>query len=160
MKVSIGAEVVIDRPVEDVFRFVAVDHRENHPRWDPAVIRIVSLADGPLRLGSQMDIVRRTLGREESRAFEVTEWVDPSRVAITTRSADFELTLSSNFEALTANRTRLTLCGDALIRGPRALLAPVMKLKFGAEVRQNLLRTKQLLEGAASPGPVTAQSPA
>ena len=160
MKVSIGAEVTIDRSVEEVFRFVAVDHCVNHVRWDAAVSRIVSREDGPLRLGSHMEIVRRTLGREESRVFEVTEWVDPSRMAITTRSADFDLTLGSRFEVLAANRTRLTLSGDARISGPRTLLVPVMKFKFEAELRQNLVQMKQLLEGAASPRSLDAQSPA
>lgn len=150
MKLRIGAEVMIDRPVEDVFRFVAAEHCENHPRWDTAVIRIDSRSSGPLRLGSRMEIVRRTLGREESRVFEVTEWVEASRMAITTRSADFELTLASSFEPLSATRTRLTLSGDALIRGPRALMSPLMKLKFGADIRRNLLCIKQLMEGAPS----------
>ena len=90
----------------------------------------------------------------------MTEWTESSRIAITTRAADFELTLASTFEALTANRTRLTLSGDARIGGPRALLAPVMKLKFGADIRRNLSCIKHLMEGAPSPAPVAACRPA
>lgn len=160
MNLRIGTEVVIDRPVDEVFGFVAADHLENHPRWDPAVVRIIPRSVGALRLGSQMEIVRRTLGREESRLFEVTEWVDASRMAITTRAADFELTLASTFDALAAGGTRLTLSGDAVIGGPRAVLAPIMKLKFGADVRRNLARIKQLIEGAPSPAPMTARTSA
>ncbi len=28
---------IIDRPLADVFRFYAVEHVRNHPRWDPDI---------------------------------------------------------------------------------------------------------------------------
>jgi hypothetical protein len=149
MKLGIEAETVIDRPAPEVFRFVAVEHCTNHPRWDPSVLRIVPPAGGEMDLGARLDIERRTLGRQETLTFEVTEWQEPSRMTITTRSPNFDLSLASEIEALGDGRTCLVLHADARISGPRVLLVPIMKMKFGKEIRHNLLRIKRLIEAGA-----------
>jgi hypothetical protein len=146
MKLGIGAEAVIDRPAAEVFSFVAVDHCANHPRWDPSVLRIVAPPGGVMAEGEHLDIVRRTLGREETLTFEVTEWQPPSRMTIATRSANFDLSLASDIEPLSGGRTRLVLNAVARVSGPRVLLIPIMKMKFGAEIRRNLVRIKGFIE--------------
>jgi polyketide cyclase/dehydrase/lipid transport protein len=146
MELVIEAQTVIDRPPPEVFSFVAVDHCTNHPLWDPSVLRIVPPAGGAMALGAHLDIVRRTLGREESLTFEVTEWQPPSRMTIATRSPNFDLSLASIIESLLDGRSRLVLQARARVSGPRALLVPIMKVKFGAEIEQNLLRIKRLVE--------------
>jgi len=156
VKLGIEAETVIDRPAAEVFQFVAVDHCTNHPLWDPSVMEIVPPAGGVMAPAARLDIVRRTLGRSESLTFEVTEWQPPSRMTIATRSPNFDLSLASNIESLGDGRTRLVLRARARVSGPRALLVPIMKVKFGAEIKHNLSRIKQLVENAA----VTSTAPA
>ena len=145
----IEAAVTIDRPIADVFRFVAVDHCKNHPTWDPNVVRIEPPVEGAMELGSRLTIVRNTMGREESRVFEVTQWEEPAHMAITTRSRDFDLSLVSDCEALGAARTHLTLVADARVGGIRALLTPLMRRKFATEISRNLTRIKRTLETPA-----------
>ena len=149
MQLGIEAQTVIDRPPPEVFNFVAVDHCTNHPLWDPSVLRIVPPAGGAMAFGAHLDIVRRTLGREESLTFEVTEWQPPSRMTITTRSPNFDLSLASNIESLGDGRSRLVLHARARVSGPRVLLVPIMKVKFGAEIKQNLSRIKRQVEAGA-----------
>jgi Polyketide cyclase / dehydrase and lipid transport len=146
MRIGMRAQTVIDRPAADVFSFVAVNHCANHPRWDPAVLRIVPPAGGVMALDSRLDIVRRTLGREETLTFEVTEWEPPRRMTITTRSRDFDLSLASEIEPLDGGRSRLVLNADARIGGLRTVLVPLMRMKFGAEIRHNLFRIKGFVE--------------
>jgi hypothetical protein len=50
---------VIDRPPADVFRFVAVNHVRNHPRWDPNM-ELEQLSEGPIRVGT---VIRRRYTR-------------------------------------------------------------------------------------------------
>ena len=38
--VRVRASEIINRPSADVFRFVATDHFENHPKWDPSIVEI------------------------------------------------------------------------------------------------------------------------
>ncbi len=45
----------IDRPPADVFRFYAVNHVLNHPRWDPDM-ELEQLTEGPIDVGT---VIRR-----------------------------------------------------------------------------------------------------
>jgi polyketide cyclase/dehydrase/lipid transport protein len=156
MELEFKAQTVIDRPPAQVFAFVAVDHCTNHPLWDPSVLRIVPPADGRMALGAHLDIVRRTLGRTESLTFEVTDWRPPSGMTITTRSRNFDLSLASDIEPIAGGQSRLVLHARARVSGPRAVLVPIMKMKFAAEIRNNLLRIKRHMEAGAVPSPAPA----
>lgn len=54
--------VEIERPVEEVFAFLAEPH--NLPRWQPSMQRLRPHGRGPLRPGLEVTEVRRFLGRE------------------------------------------------------------------------------------------------
>src|SRR5689334_1404774 len=95
----IQASTVIDRDPNAVFDFTAVDHIDNHPRWDPSVTGIASLTPGQFGLGSRFRLDRRTAGRMEAREFEVTEWRAPSEFTITTSSPGFRLALREQLAA-------------------------------------------------------------
>ena len=47
----IEGEIVIDRPVEEVFDFVA-DER-NEPRYNPQMLRAEQISSGPIGLGTE-----------------------------------------------------------------------------------------------------------
>jgi uncharacterized protein YndB with AHSA1/START domain len=149
MKVTIGSEVVIDKPVDEVFEFVAVRHRENHSRWDVEVSRIEPETQGPMALGSRFSIVRRNFGRDESRTFEVTDWQPPSRMVMTTSAPAFELSLRGDFFSVDGGRTKHVLSGEASIGGVRGLLAPLVRRKFQRDIEQNLGRIKTLVEAGS-----------
>ena len=97
---------------------------------------------------ARFTIVRRNFKREEARTFTVTEWRPPERMTIRTSAQGFELTLRGEFEALGPDRTRHTLTGDASVGGLRGLLAPMMKVKFSRDIRENLDRIKALVEAS------------
>lgn len=65
-------EFEVDRPFEEARRFVIADYFENHRRWDPGLLELDRLDDGPLREGVRGREVRRFLGRQET-VFEIVE---------------------------------------------------------------------------------------
>lgn len=142
----IQASVVIDRPEEDVFRFTAIQHIENHPRWDPAVNAIEPITTGPVALGSRFRIDRTTAGRRELREFEVTDWSPPNRFTIETRSPGFHLRLVEDCEPAGEASTRMTLVGEAAIGGLRGLLAPLVRGRQQRAIKANLGRIKAMVE--------------
>jgi hypothetical protein len=147
VKVRIRAAIVIDRPVEDVFDFVAVRHRENHSLWDVAVSRIEPVTTGPMGLGARFTIVRRNVVAEEDRTFTITRWEPPRLMEMRTEKSDFALVLRGEFEALGAGVTRHSIVGEATVAGLRSLLIPVLKLKFTRDIQANLRCIKSLIEG-------------
>ena len=71
----LDASIVIDRPVGDVWRFYAVNHVQNHPRWDPD-IQLEHTSDGPVGLGTLIRRRNSRSGKPVEESMEVVEF-DP-----------------------------------------------------------------------------------
>jgi hypothetical protein len=66
------ASITIDRPGQEVFRYIAVDFFQNYPKWSPEVIQLESLTDGPVKLGTVARQVRVDQGHRSESRFRVT----------------------------------------------------------------------------------------
>jgi hypothetical protein len=71
------AEILIQRPPEQVYGFVARDFFANYPRWSPEVRRMDVLTPGPIRVGSLARQVRVDQGRQSESTFRVTALEEP-----------------------------------------------------------------------------------
>ncbi|HYN78746.1 MAG TPA: SRPBCC family protein [Lamprocystis sp. (in: g-proteobacteria)] len=78
--VSARAEILIQRPPERVYGFVARDLFANYPRWSPEVRRLDVLTPGPVRVGSRARQVRVDQGRQSESSFRVTALEEPLRL--------------------------------------------------------------------------------
>jgi carbon monoxide dehydrogenase subunit G len=76
--------VVIDRPIEEVFAFLA--DGENDPKFSPRVQRIEKKTDGPAGAGTVYASTVKDAGMTTTREFELTEVVPPTRIRWTERS--------------------------------------------------------------------------
>jgi uncharacterized protein YndB with AHSA1/START domain len=68
---------VIDRPVDKVFHFYAVEHVRNHPRWDPD-IELWLDAESPIEVGTVIRRRNRRSGTPVEGTMEVVEY-EPNR---------------------------------------------------------------------------------
>ncbi|WP_328985044.1 SRPBCC family protein [Thiorhodovibrio winogradskyi] len=75
--VKARASILIDRPPEQVFGFIADDFVDNYARWSPEVKQLEALTPGPLGLGSRMRQVRVDQGRRSESSFKVTAFESP-----------------------------------------------------------------------------------
>ena len=76
MAIHVHDSVVIARPVEQVFAFVA-DH-QNLPAWTIGVKNSERLTDGPPANGSRYRVVGTLLGRTIQSSYQVTAF-EPGR---------------------------------------------------------------------------------
>lgn len=72
--------IAIRRPAGVVFAYLT--DPDNSPLWQPSVVEVRRLADGPLVVGSRFAEVRRLLGRGFESVFEVTRLEPPHRSAV------------------------------------------------------------------------------
>lgn len=56
------ASIVIQRPVEDVFAFVADQH--NAPQWQPTLLAVYRLTEGPISVGTRHSVVRAFMDQQ------------------------------------------------------------------------------------------------
>jgi uncharacterized protein YndB with AHSA1/START domain len=71
--------VTIQRPVEDVFAFLA--DFENVPRWNKAILRTRKTSPGPVEVGTTYRQVR-TVPSTSEEGFEVTGFEPPRRLEV------------------------------------------------------------------------------
>lgn len=109
MKVQVSTE--IERPVSDVWRFWALEHVRNHPRWDPD-ITLEQISEGPMGLGMK---IRRRNTRWQTPVegeMEVVEFEPERAIAFSVHDANMEMQGRATFEAKDPARTQLTVTTD------------------------------------------------
>ena len=128
----------IERPPADVFRFVATDHIENHPRWDPE-LSLVQETPGPIDVGTK---IRRNRAGETpvEGAMEIIEF-DPDRtIGAVVRDGPMELRswMTVEPEGEAASRLTITVESDD---------APLDMME--EPIKGSLRRIKEMVEGEA-----------
>jgi hypothetical protein len=137
--VRIDVSESIARSPADVFRFVATDHVENHPRWDPQM-SLVQETPGPIGVGTR--IRRRRTGGERpvEGEMEITEY-DPNRtMSAVIRDGPMELHSWMTVEPEGEASSRLTFTVESDD-------APLEMMK--EPIRGSLRRIKELIEAEA-----------
>ena len=129
----------IERPPADVFRFVATDHVQNHPRWDPQM-SLVQETPGPIGVGTR---IRRSRAEGESRVegeMEIIEY-DPDRtMAAVIRDGPMELRSRMTVEPQEETASRLTFTVESDD-------APVNMME--EPINGSLRRIKEMIESEA-----------
>ena len=142
---QLDQSVVIERPLEEVFAFVA--NRENDALWAPVVTETRKTTEGPLGVGTTYEQAGRFLGRNLQMHFEVTEY-EPNRKIGQRLMSQGQLVATSvcSVEAVSGG-TRLTLTGEAQTGGFFWLLPDSIML-FPAQRIMGVALTnlKELLE--------------
>jgi carbon monoxide dehydrogenase subunit G len=114
----------IDRPIEEVFAFLA--DGENDKKFSPRVLEIAKATDGPPGVGTIYKSTVKDAGMKTEREFELTEFVAPTRIrwqersenAVTAREGGYDL-------APSGAGTRVTIFNELEGHGFGKLVAPL-----------------------------------
>lgn len=106
MKIVVSTE--IDRPVAAVWRWYAVEHVRNHPRWDTEM-ELEQVSDGPIGLGTVIRRRNRHFGEPIDGEMEIVEWAPERAMAARIRDANTDTIGRVTFEALGPSCTKLTI---------------------------------------------------
>jgi carbon monoxide dehydrogenase subunit G len=79
-----GATTVIDRPIEEVFAFLA--DGENDPKFSTRVQKMEKKTDGPPGRGTVYASTVKDAGMTTQREFEYTEFEEPTKIRWSERS--------------------------------------------------------------------------
>jgi len=108
MPVKAQASGIIDHPVSKVFRFHAVDHVQNHPRWDPD-IKLEQSTDSPMGVGKVIKRINSRSGKPVEGTMEVVEFELDQAVTMVIHDGPVKMVARATYEAEGDNRTRLTM---------------------------------------------------
>lgn len=100
---------VLDRPIEEVFAFLA--NGENDPRFSPRVLEIRKTTDGAPGVGTRYASTVRDAGVKTRREFELTEFAPPTRIRWAERSKNLVTAPEGGYDLERAGdgRTKVTV---------------------------------------------------
>jgi carbon monoxide dehydrogenase subunit G len=115
---------VIERPIEEVFDFLA--DGENDPKFSPRVLEIRKTTDGPAGAGTVYASTVKDAGFKTKREFELTEFERPARIRWTERSKNLITVPEGGYDlAREGNGTRLTVFNTFEGHGLGKLMLPL-----------------------------------
>jgi uncharacterized membrane protein len=141
--VKFDFDVVIDRPVDDVFAYVT-DVR-NLPEWQESAVEAAWIEVSSPRLGARLRERRDLFGRTIESEVEVTAYEPGRRFDLRALSGPIRFVVRHRFEAV-ENGTRLRLGAEGEPGGMLRFAGPVIARQAQRQFRDDLQRLKQVLE--------------
>jgi Polyketide cyclase / dehydrase and lipid transport len=109
MAQGFSGTAIIDRPIEQVFAFLA--DGTNDPKFSPRVQEIRRTTDGPLGVGTVFESTVKDAGMKSNRKFELTVFDQPTKIRWTERSTNSVTVPDGGYdlEAVSDTQTRVTI---------------------------------------------------
>jgi uncharacterized protein YndB with AHSA1/START domain len=118
------ATVVIERPIEEVFAFLA--DGENDPKFSPRVLEITRTTPGPPGVGTVYASTVKDGGVKTKREFKLTAFEPPTRIRWTEVSKNLVTAPEGGYDlAREGSGTRVTIYNVLEGHGPGKLIAPL-----------------------------------
>jgi len=150
--VFVEGEIVINRPVEEVFDVVA-DERDE-PRFNPRMRRAEKISEGPIGVGTRFRAEVVSMGRPIEMVIVITGYERPRRLASTTHMSSMDIQYTLTFEPVSEG-TRMRWSGDLEPRGMFKLMSP-MVARMGRRQERRIWTGLRRLLGGQGPPPVSA----
>ena len=148
--IHIQGDIVIGRPVEDVFDYVA-DER-NEPTYNAQMRLAEKISDGPIGVGTQYRAEVVSGGRPVSMVIECTEFERPRRLASLTTMSSMDIAYTLTFESVREG-TRMRWAGEIEPHGMLKLMGPLVAWMGRRQELRIWTGLKGLLEGKEASAP-------
>ena len=119
----IEGEIVIARPVDVVFDYVA--DQSNEPQYSPRMVRAEKITAGPVGKGTRFRLAVASMGRTVEMLIACTGYDRPTLFATTTTMAQADISYTLRFEPVAAG-TRMRWAGQVRPKGGFRLLGPLI----------------------------------
>ena len=139
----VQGEIVINRPVEEVFDIVA-DER-NEPRYNPRMLRAEQTSVGPIGVGTRFEAEGAARGRPIPMTIEFTAYERPRRLASSTHMASMDIRGTLTFDPVPLG-TRMHWSWELRPRGVYKLLTPLVAWMGQRQEASNWAGLKRFLE--------------
>lgn len=140
---KVAAEVVINRPLEDVFKFIK--DMDNHATWQTGVIESRITSEGSVHVGSTYRYVTQMMGRQIDTEGEVIT-CDPAKgFFYRSTKAPFQITGGYTFKKENGG-TKVTQQIIADVEGFFSLARPIVVRTTKRNIENNLQTLKEVLE--------------
>jgi uncharacterized protein YndB with AHSA1/START domain len=141
----IDGEIVIDRPVDVVFDYVA--EQSNEPQYNPQMVRAEKITAGPVGAGTKFRSAVASRGRTAEMLIEITGYDRPHRLASATTMQQADISYTLTFEPA-GSGTRMRWSGQVRPKGAVNLLGPLIAWTGRHQEQRIWTSLKQHMEAA------------
>lgn len=142
--INVEVSMVINRPIAEVFGFVA--NFENHPKWETDFQEVKQLTSTPVGVGTTYQCVLKLPGRSAKSKFEIMEYEANKKIAFEGEVAGPARPKGSYIFDSVAGGTKVTALPRPELRGLFKLLEPMMAGTIRKHNKVHLSNLKRLLE--------------
>ena len=144
--INLDFSTLIDRPVKDVFSFVA--NPNNMSKWNSAVVSIQQITPGPVGVGTKFKSIGEALGRRIEGEVQVTTYEPHSKSGFQMNAGPMQVNVTLTFKTV-GTGTELNLNAQGNPGGVFKLAQGIMAGQIKSMMEANLARLKSVLEKGA-----------
>lgn len=142
--IRIEHSIVIDRPLDDVFAYLAAPW--NMPKWQEAVLEATPIGDEPIGADTRVRVRRRFMGQTVTLVLETTEYKENERFSFVSESGPIALRGTVAVEPHERG-TSVVFIVSGEAEGLFSLAGPFIEQIVRGETVENAGRLKKILEG-------------
>ena len=144
---KIQESVMIDRPVEEVWKFL--DDISNLTKWNPQVLEPRQTSAGPVGVGATAEFGAKMRNSTTTISMRITEYEPNRRFSFEHTSGPLKGTTESDSWENIDGKTKFTRTGDLKFRGFYKLVGPFVTPGWRKDVVSSLDNVKHILETEA-----------
>ena len=134
---------------KEVFSYIGENFFKNHTKWDPGIVEMIKLSDGPIHKSTKGREIDQFLGKHPAD-FEITAYQPNKLFSLSNTSGPFLLDRVYRFK-LTKKGTRVNFSFDLQPRSAAIKpVYPVLKRIFKKKVHENVVHLQKLLKSQES----------
>ena len=137
---------LIDRPIKDVFTFVA--NPNNMSKWNSAVVSIQQVTPGVVGVGTKFKTVGEAMGRRLEGEMQVQAFEPDSKCGFQLQTGPMKMNLTMSFKTV-GTGTKLNLHVEGNPAGVFKLAEGMMVGQVKSLMEGNLTKLKSVLESGA-----------
>ena len=144
---QVSKQIQVSRPADEAFRYI-VDF-ENTAEWDPGIAEAAKLTDGPVRVGSEYDVVALFRGKRQRFRYTVTDLDESRRRIVLVGDGEKATSVDEITVEPAGEGSRVAYTAEIKLKGLRRIAEPLLKPMLGKTADEGLAGLKATLDRPA-----------
>jgi len=141
--INLDFGTLIDKPVKDVFAFVADPN--NMSNWNSAVVSLEQVTPGEVGVGTKFKSIGEMMGRRMEGEMQVVAYEPDTRCGFQVNAGPMQVTMTMTFKTV-GTGTKISLNAQGNPAGFFKIAEGMMTGRVKTMMEENLARLKSVLE--------------
>ena len=141
--INLDFGMLIDKPIKDVFAFVA--NPNNMSKWNSAVVSLEQVTPGDVGVGTKFKSMGELMGRRIEGEMQITTYEPDTRCGFQVNAGPMQMNMTMTFKTV-GTGTKISLNAQGNPAGFFKIAEGMMTGRVKSMMEENLARLKSALE--------------